>query len=195
MAEKILAAISEGAVAGQDMEKLKKYLTEKKKLDAGDKLVAEKLGVDKQNSGERFKGGSNPVEIKLEYKAGMQLNEFKRKADALKELGDKGLLYKAENPVKRDPSITRKYRQDMIKRIWNQYGLDNPQFANKLIDRVTTKMQPDHVWELQLGGPDTMSNIRFLDTYTNWHIGTQQIRPQIKDLPIGTKIVIKIEGI
>ena len=45
MAEKILAAISEGTVAGQDLEKLKKYLTEKKKLDAGDKLVAEKLGV------------------------------------------------------------------------------------------------------------------------------------------------------
>ena len=46
MVEKILAAISEGTVAGQDLEKLKKYLTEKKKLDARDKLVAEKLGID-----------------------------------------------------------------------------------------------------------------------------------------------------
>lgn len=56
-------------------------------------------------------------------------------------------------------------------------------------------MQPDHVWELQLGGPDVASNLRFLDSYTNWHIGTQQIRPQIKNLPTGTKITIKIEGI
>ena len=56
-------------------------------------------------------------------------------------------------------------------------------------------MQPDHVWELQLGGPDTASNIRFLDSFTNWDIGTQQIRPQIRDLEVGTKIKIKIEGI
>ncbi len=83
----------------------------------------------------------------------------------------------------------------MIKRIWNQYGTSNPQFANKLIDRITTRMQPDYVWELQLGGPDTASNIRFLDSFTNWDIGTQQIRPQIRDLEVGTKIKIKIEGI
>ena len=105
------------------------------------------------------------------------------------------MLYKAENPVNRNPAVTRAYRQDMIKRIWNQYGTSNPQFANKLIDRITTRMQPDHVWELQLGGPDTASNIRFLDSFTNWDIGTQQIRPQIRDLEVGTKIKIKIEGI
>lgn len=68
----------------------------------------------------------------------MPLNEFKRKANALKELGDKGLLYKAENPVNRNPAVTRAYRQEMIKRIWNQYGTSNPQFANKLIDRITS---------------------------------------------------------
>jgi hypothetical protein len=102
-------------------------------------------------------------------------------------------LYKAQNPVSRDPSITKAYRQDMIKRIWNQYGKTNPEFAKQLIDRVTKRMQPDHVWELQLGGPDTVENLRFLDKYTNWHIGTQQIRPQIKDLPTGTKIKIHID--
>ncbi|ANY67522.1 hypothetical protein BBD42_14345 [Paenibacillus sp. BIHB 4019] len=51
--------------------------------------------------------------------------------------------------------------------------------------------QPDHVWELQLGGPDTVKNLKFLDTFTNWHIGVKQIRPQIRDLPTGTKIKIK----
>lgn len=83
----------------------------------------------------------------------------------------------------------------MIKRIWKQYGTNNPQFANKLIERITTKMQPDHIWELQLGGPDTASNLRFLDSYTNWDIGTQQIRQQIKNLDVGTKIKIIIEGL
>lgn len=129
------------------------------------------------------------------YKEGMPLKEFKRKANKLKEFGEKGLLYKAKNPVNRNPAVTRAYRQDMIKRIWNQYGATNPQFANKLIDRITTRMQPDHVWELQLGGPDTTSNIRFLDSFTNWDIGTQQIRPQIRNLEIGTKIKIRVGGI
>ena len=123
----------------------------------------------------------------------MPINEFNRKVNALKELGEQGVLYKAENPVLRDPSVTRAYRQDMIKRIWNQYGKTNPEFANKLIDRITTRMQPDHVWELQLGGPDTASNLKFLDSFTNWDIGTQQIRPQIRNLETGTQIKIKIE--
>lgn len=54
-------------------------------------------------------------------------------------------------------------------------------------------MQPDHVWELQLGGPDNVKNLKFLDSFTNWHIGVKQIRPQIKDLPTGTKIKINIQ--
>lgn len=60
--------------------------------------------------------------------------------------------------MQRDPAVTRKYRQDMIERIWNQYGEVNPDFANALINRITTRMQPDHIWELQLGGPDVPSN-------------------------------------
>ena len=65
---------------------------------------------------------------------------------------------------------------------------------DKLIDRITNNsMQPDHIWELQLSGPDSASNIRFLDTYTNWHIGTQQIWPQIRNWPEGTKVTISVE--
>ena len=141
---------------------------------------------------------SNPkdleaVEITLEYTEGMDKRQFYKKANELKKLGENGLLYKAENPVQRDPSVTRNYRQDMIKRIWNQYGDVNPEFANTLINRVTTRMQPDHIWELQLGGPDISSNLRFLDSFTNWHVGTIQIRNQIRNLPVGTpiKIIIK----
>jgi hypothetical protein len=55
-------------------------------------------------------------------------------------------------------------------------------------------MQPDHIWELQLGGPDVASNLRFLDAFTNTNIGMQQIWPQIRNLPVGTKIRIAIEG-
>ncbi|WP_218016107.1 hypothetical protein, partial [Moraxella oblonga] len=70
----------------------------------------------------------------------------------------------------------------------------NPTYAtNKLIDRITKKMQPDHIWELQLKGPDTADNLKFLDSFTNWHIGTQQIRPQIRNLPVGTKIKVNFE--
>lgn len=110
----------------------------------------------------------------------------------LATLGDQGSLSRAASPVARDPSVTRAYRQDMIRRIWNQYGQTNPQFANRLIDRVTQRMQPDHVHELQLNGPDITGNLRVLDSFTNWHIGTQQIWPQIRNLPVGTPIAIDV---
>ncbi|MCK4261155.1 MAG: hypothetical protein KAX49_19430, partial [Halanaerobiales bacterium] len=55
----------------------------------------------------------------------MPINEFNRKVNALKQLADQDLLYKANNPVLRNPAITKAYRQDMIKRIWNQYGQNN----------------------------------------------------------------------
>ncbi|WP_206108621.1 RHS repeat-associated core domain-containing protein [Paenibacillus thiaminolyticus] len=114
-----------------------------------------------------YGGTGDAVEIVLKYKEGMPINEFNRKANALKELGDQGLLFRAENPVERDPSITRSYKSEMIKKIWNQYSKANPEFANKLIERVKYRMQPDHVWELQLGGPDVKSNLRLLDSFTN----------------------------
>jgi len=127
------------------------------------------------------------VEVTLQHKEGMPINEFKRKAKALQALGEEGKLYKAENPVARDPNVTKEYRQDMINRIYAKYNDVNPEFSNKLINRVTKQMQPDHVWELQLGGPGVQSNIKFLDSYTNWNIGTQQIRPQIRNLETGNK--------
>ena len=134
---------------------------------------------------------STPVTITLRFVTGMSRREFQRKAEALKKLGDAGKLVTIEK-VKRDPSVTKCYKSDLIKRIWRQYGTRNRDFANKLIERVKRRMQPDHVWELQLGGPDTRSNLKMLDTFTNWHIGTQQIWPQIRNLPTGTPIKIRI---
>ena len=135
------------------------------------------------------------AEITLRYVEGMPRREFARKANALRELGEQGMLVRAANPVARDRSITKDYRQNLIDRIWARYSGQNRAFAEKLIDRITRRMQPDHVWELQLGGPDAASNLRFLDAFTNQHIGMRQIRPQIQGLPVGTKIRIRVEGL
>ena len=119
--------------------------------------------------------------------------EARAKAAALQELSDQGVLVKAPEPVARDPAVTEGFRQDMIDRIWNQYGSRNREFAEALIDRVTTRMSPDHVWELQLGGPDTVSHLRWLDRHTNELFG-RQIRASIRGLRTGTRIRIQTEG-
>lgn len=79
----------------------------------------------------------------------------------------------------------------MIKRIWEQYGEKNKEFANKLIDRITggKNMHPYHIWELQLGGPDNAKNLKLLDANTNVDIGIKQIR-RVEEY---TKIKIKAE--
>lgn len=117
----------------------------------------------------------------------MPTREFMRKAHALQELGEQGRLIRRTTP--RDPSITRAFRQDTIDRIWAQYGQRNREFANQLIDRVTRRMSPDHVHELQLLGPDAASNLRWLDRFTNEHIGMRQIWPQKRRLEQGTPFV------
>ncbi|HEY8533279.1 MAG TPA: endonuclease [Micromonospora sp.] len=132
--------------------------------------------------------------ITIKWEPGMPKVEFRRKAEALKRLGEEGKLYKATNPVARDRKVTKSYRQHIIDRIWELYHERNPEFANKLIKRVTEKMDPDHVWELQLGGPDNWDNLRFLDRKTNQTIGKYQIWPQIRNLPDGTPIRIEVIG-
>ena len=76
-----------------------------------------------------------------------------------------------------------------------RYGQRNPGFARRAIERVRQKMQPAHVWELQLGGPDVPGNLNMLHNFTNWHVGTQQLRRQLRPLKPGTCIKIDIEGL
>lgn len=149
-------------------------------------------GRPSRNGGEVGSGRptGEPVTIYLWREEGMPKAEFRRKAQALVDLGEEGALFKAKSV--RDRNITKKYRQDIIDRIYAQYNHVNPQFSKKLIDRVTRRMQPDHVHELQLGGLDAAVNLKFLDTFTNWHVGTRQIRPQIRNLPDGTRIRIEV---
>ena len=133
-----------------------------------------------------------PVEVTVVRKPFMPKTEFRRKMGTLQQLGDDGKLYKATNPVSRDRSVTDSYRQDMIRRIHEQYHQVNPDFSKALIRRTTAVMQPDHVWELQLGGPDHRGNLRFLHGPTNQDIGMRQIRPQLVKLRDGTPITIRI---
>ncbi|OAH13198.1 tRNA3(Ser)-specific nuclease WapA precursor [Streptomyces jeddahensis] len=134
-----------------------------------------------------------PVEITVRYQEGMSRTEFAKKAAALQKLSDEGKLFKAPNPVARNSAVTKNYKGDLIRRVYDQYGGTNPAFADKLKDRILNRMDPDHVHELQLGGPDTAGNLKMLDRFTNWHIGTQQIWPQIKNLDDYTPIKINIE--
>ena len=63
---------------------------------------------------------STPVTITLKFVTGMSRREFQRKAETLKKLGDVGKLVTIEK-VKRDPSVTKCYKSDLIKRVWRQY--------------------------------------------------------------------------
>jgi RHS repeat-associated protein len=134
-----------------------------------------------------------PVTVTVKWEEGMPKSQFKLKADALQRLSDDGKLFKAPNPVARDRQLTRNYRSDLIKRIYNQFHDVNPDLSDSLIERVRG-MDPDHVWELQLGGPDVTSNLHILDRFTNQRIGIGQIWPQIRGLADHTPIRIRIEG-
>ncbi|MFN8856036.1 MAG: hypothetical protein ACK50P_10745, partial [Planctomycetaceae bacterium] len=140
-----------------------------------------------------YSSAAGEATITIRFTEGMSARDFSWKAQALQELGESGELIRVANPVARNPDITSRYRQNMVQRIWNQYGNTNQEFAKALIDRIRNRMSPDHVHELQLGGLDAVTNLRFMDRFTNWHIGTQQIRPQLRDLPVGTIIRIRIE--
>jgi RHS repeat-associated protein len=134
-----------------------------------------------------------PVDITVVWRPGMPKSQFKLKAEALQRHSDNGDLYKAPNPVKRDKAITGNYKSDLIGRVYNQFKETNPEFGEKLITRIRKDMNPDHVWELQLGGPDVASNLHILEKFTNQDIG-RQIRQQIHSLPDYTPLRITFKG-
>jgi hypothetical protein len=157
-------------------------------LEAATKFFNGPVGHGVEDEAEKL--GPKHFVVKLSREPDMPKTEFRRKALALQKLGDEGKLVKTK--VVRDRAVTKRYRQDVIDRIYRQFNSRNPEFSRRLINRVTKRMQPDHVHELQLGGGDVADNLQFLDAYTNWHIGTQQIRKQIRHLPDGTPIKIEV---
>ncbi|MDM4784516.1 hypothetical protein [Micromonospora sp. b486] len=110
--------------------------------------------------------------------------QFRRKMAALKKLSDEDRLYKATNPVERDKSITDGYKDRIRQKIWDKYWPHDKDLANRLSQRLSD-YHPDHVWELQLGGPDTVGNLKLLHGRTNTDIGSQ-IWGQMPDAPAAT---------
>lgn len=135
----------------------------------------------------------DPHTVTLEWKPGMPKAAFERKARALQRLGEEGSLFKFKGKTEdfRDKEITRQYK-GALEALIRRNHKDDPEFADEAATAARA-MQPDHVNELQTGGPDAWRNLRMLDRTTNFDIGTQQIRPQIKDLPDGNPIHIDIK--
>ncbi|WP_410817059.1 hypothetical protein [Micromonospora sp. 050-3] len=116
--------------------------------------------------------------------------QFDRKMNALKKLSDEGKLFKQANPVARDKKITDDYKARIRQMIFDKYWPHDKEMANRLSARLSLQ-HPDHVWELQLGGADDVSNLKLLHGLTNVDIG-KQIWQKIMKLPDGTPIRIEV---
>ncbi|MEW2634830.1 LamG-like jellyroll fold domain-containing protein [Streptomyces sp. NPDC048389] len=138
-------------------------------------------------------GQACPANITISHETGMPKSQFKLKADALKQLSDQGVLVKAPNPLPPRAGIEKGYKQEFFKKVHKQFNDVNPEFVKRARQRIFGNMNPDHVWELQLGGPDVVGNLHMLDAFTNQAIG-RQIRQQIRTLPDHTPISITIQG-
>jgi uncharacterized protein YukE len=139
----------------------------------------------------RLRGpAGHPVTIR--FSEGFYRPHFEKKAAQLSRLSDEGRLSKAANPVARDRTVAGNYKSDVIRRVYDQYGARNPEFADALRARVLA-MDVDHIHDLQLNGPDIRENLQLLHTPTNQGLGMRQIWPQIRDLPVGTPIRIVVE--
>ena len=126
------------------------------------------------------------VTIELEYKDGMDVRDFNRKVKALQDLAERGKLSKAPNPVQRDPRVTAQYRAKILKSAKKQYEETNPGVYQKIQSRIRG-MDVDHQQDLQIKGLDATQNLWLLDRHTNQDLG-RQIRQQIRNLEVGTKV-------
>ncbi|WP_460539715.1 hypothetical protein [Glycomyces halotolerans] len=156
-------------------------------------------------------GGKKPVVLELKYTPDMKKKDFNRKAKDLVRLGQQGKLKRTlDTKSIRDPDITKKHRSRMIKNLAEKHK-NNPKLK-QIIEQfkgsekgpdgkwrpksVTEKGQlrdPDHVHELQLGGPDDVSNLRWMDAHTNRKIG-RDIYQALEDAKVaeGTPVIVRI---
>ncbi|WP_254613143.1 hypothetical protein [Brevibacillus sp. HB1.2] len=120
----------------------------------------------------------------------MNRRDFNRKVKYLQKLSDANLLRKVK-PV-RDQELTKKYKAAVIKKIIKHYYHRDKELAKKLIDKVRDDLDPDHMWDLGLDGPDVKRNLKLMDQFTNRRLGGV-LGVQLKDVPYGSRIKIKIE--
>jgi len=128
--------------------------------------------------------GEEGIELNLRFREGMDLRDFGRKTSALQDLAERGKLRKAD--AVRDPRVTEKYRENILKSAERQWGKSEPQRAQRIIDRMD-RLDADHLHELQLGGIDHRSSLWLLDKPVNRSFGAQ-IQRQLRDVPAGTPI-------
>jgi hypothetical protein len=163
---------------------------------AGLSIVGPKkvLGLSKTNKLVKVEQALPGVEITLEFKGGMDMRDFSRKARALQDLAERGKLSKAPNPVERNKYVTDRYRAQIKKQAEKQWGKTDPVRVNS-IEKLLKGRQADHMQDLQVKGSDHSSNLWMLQEKTNRDLGTQ-LRQQIMNLPDGTPISsIIIKGV
>jgi hypothetical protein len=159
--------------------------------------------------------GKDPVVIELRRTRGMSKRTFDRKARALEKLGQEGKLVRHKVPKKRsegewvrnrDGSITKDVRHKKIKEVTSQHEGDSAaQKAAKRpyetwdtknegqVNRKGQMQDPDHIHELQLGGADDRSNLRWEDSYTQRKIGLD-LKRAMDDAGVdyGTPVIIRV---
>jgi filamentous hemagglutinin len=126
------------------------------------------------------------VALTLEFKEGMNMRDFNRKAKALQDLAERGKLFKAPNPVQRNPQVTAAYRARIKKQAAKQWKDSDPQKYQKIKEKIANK-QADHMQDLQVRGLDHSSNLCLLDANVNQLLGSQ-LRQQLRKLPDNTPI-------
>jgi hypothetical protein len=174
---------------------IKRTRANREATEAGGKIISKVL-----KRADVFKTGKGkPVEVTIRFNDKMDAKDFRTKAESLQRLSRDGKL-KVTKP-NRDPDITAAYRSKTIRKLTARRRGDSAA-QNKIRDMFRFKTSaakagdgkdPDHVHELQLGGADHPDNLRWMDAYTNRTIGSQ-IHSQIRNLPEGTPVIIKVEG-
>ncbi len=120
----------------------------------------------------------------LKQKPGMHAQDFDRKVRALDDLAKRGKLFKKQAP--RDPKVVASYRARLRMRAQKEWQQSDPERYMRFEERLS-KMDADHLHELQLGGRDIPSELGLLDISVNRSVGPQ-IRHQLKNMPDGTRI-------
>lgn len=133
--------------------------------------------------------------VRITRDASYKQGPFNRKMRVLQKLSDDGKLFKQANPVARNKDLTKGFKDRIRNRILAKYWGDgatdqDKKIGRRLVDKLDT-LDPDHEWELQLGGSDTVKDLKLLDSHTNRSIG-KEIWQQIRSLPDGTPIRIEV---
>jgi hypothetical protein len=187
------AAVRLGRALGKDAAQAAGKLYQDVKVGVG-KVVQGVEEADAKVAGEfsalqkEIESGQVPHKVYISNNNNYPERDFKRKLAALRRTTEEGPIT-AVKP-KRDPKVTKAYREAVKARVVSRYGEGTPQ--TQAILKKIEGMDADHLKELQWGGVDGPSNLKLTDGGMNRSFGPQ-VYHQTKNLPPGTQIQI-IEG-